>query len=74
MNGYEACSLIHKIILEGLSLIEVRKKILIYALTADVSNEVKMVIKNYPFTKAFDCLRNEEEVKQINLDIKCNKI
>ena len=74
MDGYEACTLIHKYISEKQDQSSKNKKILIYALTADVSDQTMIQIKKHPFVKTFDCIRNENEVKLIQQEILQNKV
>ena len=65
MNGYEACTLINKHMCDIFEKFGIKKKILIYALTADGADETKSMLRRYPFTKIFDCIRNNYEVKLI---------
>ena len=72
MDGYEACDRIHKEINEKYKLFLLARKVLIYALTADVSDTSKRLIKNHPFINIFDCLSNDREIQIIKSDIKIN--
>ena len=72
MDGYEACKLIHKHITEEFNLHRIKKNILIYALTGEVSQEIKLKMSSYPFTSIFNLLR-VCDINQIELDIQQNK-
>ncbi len=73
MDGFEACLLINdslklqKEIYNGHNL---SRNSLIYALTSDFSDDMKIKLKQYPFKRHFTILNNDKEVKLILDDIK----
>ena len=79
MNGYDACLLINqhltlsqddKNVPDFSHKARHKKKVFIYALTSDCSEEVNATIKRFPFDRKFEILNNRCEVKMIIQDIK----
>lgn len=76
MDGYEASLLISQYFKdkeEEKNSCEQTNSALIYALTADSSEETKKKIEQHPFETHFEFLNNNNEIKQILTQIQQNK-
>lgn len=76
MDGYEASLLISQYFKdkeEEKNSYEQTNCALIYALTADSSEETKKKIEQHPFETHFEFLNNNKEIKQILTQIQQNK-
>ncbi len=71
MDGYEACILIYEHLLANIPKDEfVFRAPIIYALTADCSEQTKKAIIKLPFANLFSNIGNQKEVVEILAKVK----